>query len=558
MLAWMRLTKGTTMALSDAVAEDDNPVHGISAANAFWSSSNIGEAMPGVMTPLSWSIWGDPAECSMREPFVSMGVLPRRERGVPADPAERTVGIFYGRVAGRVDFLTRMGDALPGTSGGQLAERIYGIVPPNYRPQRRRRRYPLIAVRSTTAFLTLPRKLRANQREVDQWWRSRISSVAAMSLTESITQLADARERFRRSVILNGQAVACVVQPAFESLSALVQRAGAGEITDFMSGYGEHAETAMVHDLWAASRGKLTVEELVARHGYHGPNEGELSGRVWREDAGPLRSALAGWAAMADDADPATVEQRKRNERLTLEAQLVARLPAWQRPLARVALWMAARAIPMRGVAKAAFLQSLDMARACARRIGSCLAEQGLLDDPEDVFFLTVDEIASSSRADWTCLVARRRERHRQYNAMALPETWQGMPTPRVEASVDDVTELQGVGASAGVVEGRVRVILDAADPDAEIEPGEILVTRMTDPSWASLMVLSSALVVDIGGTFNHAAIIARELGIPCIVNTKNGSRALHTGDYCRIDGTTGTVQILERAQQADVPSPEG
>ena len=209
-----------------------------------------------------------------------MGVLPRRERGVPADPTERTVNIFFGRVAGRVDFLTRMGDSLPGTSGGRLAERIYGIVPPDYRPQRRRRRYPLIAVWSTTSFMTLPRKLRANQREMGQWWRARIKSVATMSFAEAVAALADARERFRRSVILDGQAVACVVQPAFEALSALVQHAGAGDITDFMSGFGEHAETAMVHDLWAASRDRLTVEELVDRHGYHGPNEGELSGRV--------------------------------------------------------------------------------------------------------------------------------------------------------------------------------------------------------------------------------------------------------------------------------------
>ncbi len=541
------------MAHRDLLADQDNPVHGVSAPDAFWSSSNIGEAMPGVMTPLSWSIWSTPAECSMREPFVSMGVLPRKERGVPADPTERTVNIFFGRVAGRVDFLTRMGDSLPGTTGARLAERIYGIVPPNYRPHRRRRRYPLIAVRSTTAFLTLPRKLRANQRETDRWWRNRIGAVATMTYDEVVAQLAEARERFLRSVILDGQAVACVVQPAFEALSALIEHTGVGDLTALTSGYGDHAETAMVHDLWAASRGRLAEEEVVARHGYHGPSEGELSGRVWREDAAPLRSALTGWAAVSEESDPLIVEQRKRREREDLENRLVASLPTWQRPVAHLVLWMAERGTPMRGVAKAAFLQSLDMARACARRIGVLLAERGLLADPEDVFFLTVDEITAQRFDDLTALVARRRQRHEQYRAMALPETWQGMPTPREHVSTDGVTELQGVGASAGVVEGRVRVILDPADPDAEVEPGEILVTRMTDPSWASLMFLSSALVVDIGGTFNHAAIIAGELGIPCIVNTKDGSRALHTGDYCRIDGSTGTVKILERAQ-----SPKG
>jgi pyruvate,water dikinase len=536
------------MAQLDMVTGDDNPVYGVSAPNAFWSSSNIGEAMPGVMTPLSWSIWSAPAECSMREPFVSMGVLPRSERGVPDDETERTVNIFFGRVAGRVDFLTRMGDSLPGTNGGRLAERIYGIVPPGYRTHRRRRRYPLIAVRSISAFLTLPRKLRDNQREVDRWWRSQMPSVATMGHREAVVRLADARERFLRSVILDGQAVACVVQPAFEALSAMVERTGVGDLTALTSGYGEHAETAMVQDMWSVSRGGLSVEEFVARHGYHGPHEGELSGRVWREDAGPLRSALVGWSAMADEADPVTAENRKRSERLALEAELIASVPVWQKPIARLVLWMGKRAIPMRGVAKAAFLQSLDMARACARRIGELLTEQGVLTDPDDVFFLTADEIPSSRQRDWTEVVARRRERHEQYKAMALPETWQGMPTARKQAAAEDVTELQGIGASAGVVEGRVKVILDPGDPEAEVEPGEILVTRMTDPSWASLMFVSSALVVDIGGTFNHAAIIARELGIPCIVNTNNGSRALRTGDYCRIDGNTGTVQILKRA----------
>lgn len=496
---------------NSVVGASDDPLHGVSDPQSFWSTSNIGEAMPGVMTPLSWSVWGDPAECSMREPFVSMGVLPRRDRGVPADPTQRGVNIFFGRVAGRVDFLTEMGDGLPGTNGGQLAERIYGIVPPNYRPRRRRRRYPLIAVMSVHAFLTLPAKLRANQLETDQLWRTRIGAVATMSLDEAIDQLADARARFRRSVILDGQAVACVVQPAFEALSALVKRAGAGDVTDFMSGYGEHAETALVQDMWAASRGRLSVEQVVRRHGYRGPNEGELSGRVWRDDDAPLHSALSSWKNMDDDSDPLLVEQRKRDERVTLEKKLVDACPGWQRPLTHLALWMAARGIPMRGVTKAAFLQSLDMARASARRIGACLAERGVIEEPDDIFFLTVNEIPLARQGDWTAVIAVRRQRQQEYAALTLPETWQGMPVASVASQSDsEVSELHGVGVSAGVVEGTVRVILDPADPDAEIEPGDILITRMTDPSWASLMFVSKALVVDIGGTFNHAAIIAR------------------------------------------------
>ena len=101
-------------------------------------------------------------------------------------------------------------------------------------------------------------------------------------------------------------------------------------------------------------------------------------------------------------------------------------------------------------------------------------------------------------------------------------------------------------------------------DPaDAEIEDGDILVARTTDPSWVSLMFLSSALVVDIGGLMSHAAVVARELGIPCVMNTGTGTSALRTGDIVRVDGSVGTVDVIARRRdhgattEAASPSPE-
>jgi pyruvate,water dikinase len=96
------------------------------------------------------------------------------------------------------------------------------------------------------------------------------------------------------------------------------------------------------------------------------------------------------------------------------------------------------------------------------------------------------------------------------------------------------------------VVEGFARVV---TDPDFDyVEPGEILVAAATDPSWSSIMFISAALVVDIGGALSHAAIVARELAVPCVVNTITGTRSIRTGDRCRVDGTTGIVTVLERA----------
>jgi pyruvate,water dikinase len=100
-----------------------------------------------------------------------------------------------------------------------------------------------------------------------------------------------------------------------------------------------------------------------------------------------------------------------------------------------------------------------------------------------------------------------------------------------------------GIGVSAGVVEGTVRVLLE---PDFDdVEDGEILVAPTTDPSWSSILFVSSALVVDIGGALSHAALVAREMGIPCVVSTGDGTKRLRTGDRVRVDGTTGEVTVL-------------
>jgi pyruvate,water dikinase len=187
------------------------------------------------------------------------------------------------------------------------------------------------------------------------------------------------------------------------------------------------------------------------------------------------------------------------------------------------------------------------MGRAAARRIGHCLVEEGLLSDVEDIFFLTADEVAHPPR-DAKGLVAKRRERHAFYQTLQIPSAWLGQPTATVLESGDersDIGVVEGVGASPGIVEGPVRVV---TGPDDDVEPGDILVAPTTDPSWASIMFISKALVVDIGGALSHAAIVARELGIPCVVNTKVGSRHLRTGDVVRVDGASGRVEIIERA----------
>lgn len=100
---------------------------------------------------------------------------------------------------------------------------------------------------------------------------------------------------------------------------------------------------------------------------------------------------------------------------------------------------------------------------------------------------------------------------------------------------------LKGISASGGVAEGVVRVVQDQSDTE-RFNDGEVLVTKMTEPSMVMMMNRASAIVTDHGGITSHPAIVSRELGIPCVVNTKLATKVLCDGMHVRVDGIEGTV----------------
>jgi pyruvate,water dikinase len=383
----------------------------------------------------------------------------------------------------------------------------------------------------------------------EELWPRQTAALPSADLPDALAAFNEATDQFRRCVYLQSMALFCAVQPMYDALTALTARTGIGDAPTLAGGYGGVPETEVVADLWRTSRGEISLSEVVAKHGFHGPSEGELSGRVWREDSGPLQRLVGDYANRPDGDDPRLRDAARREARLALERELLASVPAVQRPAIKLLLHRAAVSIPLRGVSKTAFLQAFDVVRASARRAGTLLAAAGVLADPEDAFFLTDTELQGFPTPAVQEVVALRRERHALYKTMRLPEAWVGVPEPVVEAApgAARIQSLTGVGVSPGVVEGLARVVTDPSFD--EVEPDEILVSATTDPSWSSIMFISSALVVDIGGALSHAAVVARELGIPCVVNTKDGSRQLRTGDLIRVDGTAGTVEVLKPAE---------
>jgi pyruvate,water dikinase len=171
-----------------------------------------------------------------------------------------------------------------------------------------------------------------------------------------------------------------------------------------------------------------------------------------------------------------------------------------------------------------------------------------VLRETEDIFFLRfqeLHEVALSGRVD-EALISERKEAFRSYEALTPPRvlTSDGEAINGAYRRGDlPAGALAGLPVSAGTVEGRARVVLDMAA--ADLEPGDILVTAFTDPSWTPLFVAIKGLVTEVGGHMTHGAVIAREYGLPAVVGVAQATRLIQDGQRIRVDGTAGYVLML-------------
>lgn len=198
--------------------------------------------------------------------------------------------------------------------------------------------------------------------------------------------------------------------------------------------------------------------------------------------------------------------------------------------------------------------------------IGRKLVASGHLDAPDDVVFFKYNELrvfmGNPDGMDGRALVAERKAAREQAYSLR-PKEWVGTVTAtqlafpylnlwgfpdkfyRKESTV--AGQINGIGASPGVVEGIARVVL-REDQFDDVRAGDVLVCQMTNPAWVVLFTKIVGLVTDSGGTVSHPAVLSREFGIPAVVGTSVATQQIKNGDRVRIDGTSGVVEILAAA----------
>lgn len=334
--------------------------------------------------------------------------------------------------------------------------------------------------------------------------------------------------------------------------------------------FGELEATELA-DRYAAgqlpTQAQGAVAAFLAEYGMRGVGEIDLGVPRWRENPIDVMRSLQSYTQIRDpeqapDAVFARGAARAARAKDKLSALLISSGGVRSRGRAARARFMIGRMRTLLGARetpKFTMIRALGLVREGLLASGGDLVRAGVLDRAEDVFFLHVDEL-ERLRAEpaevWRSVVAARRDlADRERRRRQVPRVIAGDGRAFYEGvgSVDGA--MSGSPVSPGIAEGLVRVVFDPQT--THLLPGEILVCPGTDPAWTPLFLSAGGLITEVGGMMTHGSVVAREYGIPAVVGVHQATARLHTGQRIRLDGMTGTIEILDEASDPALSASE-
>jgi pyruvate,water dikinase len=289
------------------------------------------------------------------------------------------------------------------------------------------------------------------------------------------------------------------------------------------------------------------------KYGMRGAGEIDVTRKRWKEAPTTLVPLILSNVKNFEPGAGSRRFEQGRQEAAKKEQELLDRLKQLpdgeqkaeetQRMIRRLRNFIGYREYPKYGIVSRSFVYKKALLEEAGR-----LVRADVLQEPEDIYYLTLQELREVVRTHELDdqIISQRKAEHERH--------WKLTP-PRVLTSEGEIVAgaykradlpagaLVGLAVSAGVVEGRARVLSDMAE--AELEPGDILVTAFTDPSWTPVFVSIKGLVTEVGGLMTHGAVIAREYGLPAVVGLENATRLIEDGQRIRVHGTDGYVEIL-------------
>ena len=299
------------------------------------------------------------------------------------------------------------------------------------------------------------------------------------------------------------------------------------------------------------------LEQFLCMHGHRAVREFELASPRWSENPAPVIAMVRNYVTAEGDSaghDHRAADARREvtdEVARALERRPLERILGLRRRLIELAARRARYYLKLRENSRFYHIMGFGVVRKKILAVETELLRAGKLKCRDDIFSLHWPEVNAlrAGRLAWRDVEDRVRERRLEHVrlAKATPPKTIGI-APSAAAPVSASTEpdvLRGSGASPGRYEGVARVILDPS-LDATLRPGEVLVAPYTDPAWTPLFLTAGAAVVEIGSYLSHAGTVAREYGMPCVVDVTDCTQRIPTGARLEVDGDLGTVRLLD------------
>ena len=528
-----------------------------------YTRANAGEVLPDPASPLAWTLVWEPGVVEgWADANVSAGTVVRTEfTSVPPE----VVGLFGGYLYINGSLARLFGVRGPGLSAEMIDFVYFGEHPDVPKYVHEDWHDDLAATEKLGAWMgevltaaDLPGhrddQARANQTRAD---RGDLGALTDAELVERARSLIPfVRHLFWRHL---DTTAGTSVGPG--ALGAIAEAMGDPSIVlTLITGIGDVDSALPSLAMWELSRlpadsaeFRQGFEAFLAEYGSRGPNEWDIRSEVWETKPALALALIEAMRPAADSESPAARNAKNVAKREALEAQIRAALAdqpealgTFELALRSTHLYMAGRERAKTNIIKVIHEMRMAMRELAVRHDYTMSEVCMLLADELDAFVAAPDEFR-----------ARLTAREEQYlelfqldppfivNGSVKPlSQWARRGGPEAsKAVVGDV--LSGVPGSPGVATGRARVILDPADPLA-LEPGDVLIAPITDPAWTPLFVPAAAVVVNVGAQVSHAVIVSRELGIPCVVSVLDATQRIPDGALVTVDGTTGTVTLVE------------
>ena len=568
-LHWLQVRPVT--ALEDVHYNELDAVRGPS--NDIWTLGNIGEMMPGAATPLTWSVTAEAIDYGMTVLADRAGAFRLKDRTAP-----RYIQMFYNRLfinmSNMMDYpknvwLNKASDVQFALSGkvfpgivalpqAMLPRRIFNFFRQMANTSRAGKHLMELnkleagfSVDLNGTMLQLHENLKKAQLPLGVGFGHHLSASAQSgTLYSAFMRIMTGDKRLPTAEDHHIATMLLLDIPEIESADAVKSLdrfatliIGEKIFADrFVKAPPAEALHILGHD--APSEISRQFRLFLERHGHRCVRESELREKTWEENPRQLIQTLqtrvrAGEAKHKEYKEPG--EKRKIPDHLPLlkRAILLAIIPTARKAVAR------------REISKACSIRMVSKVRKGYSALAVKMREAGLLDDADQVFFLTHEEIGQllkDHNPDWRRKANKRRLILPELDKLLFEEVSFGIPEPLEHEMVIEVSEgqLKGIPVSSGVIEGRAHIIHSLDDAEQLLD-GEIMVASFTDIGWTPYFSIISGLITEIGSPLSHGAVVAREYGIPAVVGAKGARQFLKNGDLIRLDGNKGIIEKIAK-----------